>query len=140
MFIRHLRPLFFPYWLYPFLPFVFFPPFTILPSCFFTFLPFYFFTFKKGQLDFSLFTFHFSLFTLHSSLNISSIPLRLFSFRGQSGAICPSGMMATASRLGSGNSSRITAGSKLHTQQVPSPRSVAARHRCSVAIATSMSP
>ena len=49
---------------YP-ISFLAFYPFPIL---FFTFLLFYLFTFKKGQLDFSLFTFHFSLFTLLSSL------------------------------------------------------------------------
>lgn len=66
--------------------------------------------------------------------------LRFFSARGQSLAICPMGMIATASKSAEGKRLLMMSVSKLHTQQVPRLRSVAARHRCSVAIATSMSP
>lgn len=50
------------------------------------------------------------------------------------------GMIATASKSVEGKRRLMMSVSKLHTQQVPRLRSVAARHRCSVAIATSMSP
>ena len=70
---------------------------------------------------------------------ISSTDFRLFSGCGQSDAICPTGIMTTASYPGNGKRSLSLPASKLHTQQVPSPSSVAARQRCSVAMATSIS-
>lgn len=61
------------------------------------------------------------------SSTISSIALRFFSARGQSSAMCPTGMIATASKSAEGKRRLMMSVSKLHTQQVPRLRSVAAR-------------
>lgn len=60
------------------------------------------------------------------SSTISARALRFFSARGQSSAMCPTGMIATASKSAEGKRRLIMSVSKLHTQQVPRLRSVAA--------------
>ena len=66
-----------------------------------------------------------------------------FRFLGAASAVAagyPMGMRTVGSKFcGKLNTSRHTAVSKLHTQQVPSPCSVAAKQMCSTAMAISMS-
>lgn len=66
-----------------------------------------------------------------------------FRFLGAASAVAagyPMGISTAGSKFcGKLSTSRHTVGSKLHTQQVPNPYSVAAKQMCSTAMAISMS-